>query len=1029
MSALVDMAEVQWGVETRFESLEVLEELSQSEDSSFESLVSNKRYERVEALRSLMTFEKLNGSLSNVMYSMRTAEIDFLAHQFVPVLKFVNSPLGRLLIADEVGLGKTIEAGLIWTECKARYKARRLLVVCPPTLVPKWIRELNNRFSINAEYVDAAGIKKAFDKFARIGPSTSFALVTSYHAMRPRRKERKLLSPWVRYHDTEVGYSSEEEPDSKWTDRAVFYRSLLEWEGKSPFLDLTVFDEAHMMKNTATANHFVGDVLSSSSQSVIALSATPLTTKTRDLYSLLKLVDPDMFHEEAVFNVLSKRNVPAIRLARELQKANIDRDECINLLEQIPKSSAKQSLLEEIQEAEDLTALPESRKIEMLGKANRLNELGMFLSRTRKIELNEQVAIREPVTLDVHPTEEELTLYNGVLALIRQRVAEAGRDLSIFHLIAPALTMTSCLPVMADRLKSGEFKWGDLNELSALDDAYSGGSSDMDFVGENQEKFSLSRDIVSTYDYEANDSKYSKLLENLIERSDDEKVIIFAFFKATLRYLERRLNEDGISCVLVTGDISEVEERDRLLRDFETESTRVLLCSEVVAEGVDLQFCRVVVNYDLPWNPMRVEQRIGRIDRIGQKADSIVIINFNVHGTIDGSIVSQLHHKIGLFQDNVGDLDGIMGDHVTSLTRELLSNELNAEQVDEKVRRTAQAIELEKTRIAEIDEESNSLLGLRSFLQSSVTSGQSLGRYIRPSELRLFADEFFADCYQGQSSCQLSWDTPDEECLTLVFSFDAMNDFEDYLNRNDHPWPRGFSRSSRKVEFTFDPAVHERIRSTNRKVIHINHVHPFVVWMIDSYQQQSREWHPASAVQVASDAVPQGAYLYLILRVILKHPTMSREELIFRVMNVDDGRALDSTVSESLVNEVIEHGTSWHISSGHLDYSDQLDKALDLVTQDCGAIHQSFLEDLEIRINTKRSQIKTHFDRQILTQERRLEGMIESGRARPQDITGTRTRLTNLMARREEELDQIDKETTVSPEFKRVACGIINVTT
>jgi len=198
MSTVVLMAEVKWANQTLFEAAAALEPFNVEEDLSFESLVRNRRYERIESLCSLMTHEKLSGSsLSNVIYSMRTAEIQFFAHQFVPVLKFVNSPLSRLLIADEVGLGKTIEAGLIWTECRARYQARRLLVICPPSLVPKWIRELQDRFAIEAEYADAGTLQEKLKKFKQQGPSQSFALVSSYDALRPRKSEKKILQPWL----------------------------------------------------------------------------------------------------------------------------------------------------------------------------------------------------------------------------------------------------------------------------------------------------------------------------------------------------------------------------------------------------------------------------------------------------------------------------------------------------------------------------------------------------------------------------------------------------------------------------------------------------------------------------------------------------------------------------------------------------------------------------------------------------------------------------------------------------------------
>jgi SNF2 family DNA or RNA helicase len=139
MDSMVLMVEVAWaGGKIDFEPILSLKEFEIAQDDSFESIVSRGRYGQIDEFRSLMTFEKLQGDLSNVMYSMRTAEIDFFAHQFVTVLKFVNSPLSRLLIADEVGLGKTIEAGLIWTECRARFKSRRLLIICPPAFGALW---------------------------------------------------------------------------------------------------------------------------------------------------------------------------------------------------------------------------------------------------------------------------------------------------------------------------------------------------------------------------------------------------------------------------------------------------------------------------------------------------------------------------------------------------------------------------------------------------------------------------------------------------------------------------------------------------------------------------------------------------------------------------------------------------------------------------------------------------------------------------------------------------------------------------
>src|SRR5262245_6983807 len=181
--------------------------------------------------------------LTDVFYSMKTSEIDFYPHQFKPVLRFIESPTNRLLIADEVGLGKTIESGLIWTEWQARHKARRLLVVCTPTLCPKWARELQDRFQLPAEYVDATKLTELMDRFDRQGPGLSFIAITSYHSLRPRKTERAVLEQ-LRLSGGEL----EEGDFRKLPPRVRLLWRLEEWSTTEPFVDMAVFDEATAMK-------------------------------------------------------------------------------------------------------------------------------------------------------------------------------------------------------------------------------------------------------------------------------------------------------------------------------------------------------------------------------------------------------------------------------------------------------------------------------------------------------------------------------------------------------------------------------------------------------------------------------------------------------------------------------------------------------------------------------------------------------------------------------------------------------------
>jgi superfamily II DNA or RNA helicase len=1025
---IVAMAEVQWGDETLFEPVGILEEFKANRDQSFESMVREGRFGKLESVRSLMTFEKLRGDLSNIVYSMRTAEIDFYPHQFLPVLKYVNSPLSRLLIADEVGLGKTIEASLIWTECQARYGARRLLVICPPTLIPKWIRELQDRFAIEAQAVDAKGLLEHYRRLERKGAGYSFALVTSYHALRPRGGERGLLKPWI---DGNFETRARELPEV--TDkqaRPALIKGLTEWNLKHCFADLVVFDEAHLMKNTATASHAVGKVFSSSSQGVVALSATPLTTKTRDLYALMRLVDPDMFRDENTFNSLLGRNRSAVRLANAISKTPLDVDLCLELLANIPASIARTHLQQSLGLYSAAAQPSTSERVVLWGKAQRLNELGAFLNRTRKMEVVGEKVIRHSLTLDVRPSKEEVALYNGLLRLIRRKVKEGGDALSVFHLIGPALAMSSCLPVIAARMREGKSRWGDLNEVIAIEGAFGDDeeSESSDFVGEDPASLMDDLKWLPDYDFEAHDSKYAQLLKGIMKHAPREKVIIFAFFKATLGYLQRRLEQDGIRCLLVTGDTTDRSDRDKLLRSFESPEHRVLLCSEVAAEGVDLQFCRIIVNYDLPWNPMRVEQRIGRIDRIGQLAKTIQIINFNVRGTIDGSIYEHLHSKIGVFKDTVGDLEDIMGEHINKLTKSLLIDVLSPEEAEQRIIQTAQAIEQQRAINKRLDEESDSLIGLRSLLQTSVAKGETLGRYIKASELRRFTSEFFQEAYSGSNLSILNWDTPAEDCLTLQLSHAAISDFDAFLRRTEVGWPRGFDRSSRSALLTFSPERHEKLKRTHRKLLLVNHLHPFIQWVTLTRKDEVKAWHPACASTLNTNQFKAGDYLMLIMRLSLRHPVMSRNELLFRAISLKTGKALDPDDSEELVNQLLEDGRSAAYTS-YPDHSRAFAGLVDLLNSDCRSKQESFAEELELRVNSKRAQITNHFNNAIETAQRRLANMQVPGNPdmNKKGIQLARNQIEANTKRLAEELGSLAGGQDVVPQFKRLACGLVKV--
>ena len=172
-----------------------------------------------------------------------------------------------------------------------------------------------------------------------------------------------------------------------------------------------------------------------------------------------------------------------------------------------------------------------------------------------------------------------------------------------------------------------------------------------------------------------NDSKYNRLcdmLEAYFELHPKAKVIVFSTYRGTLAYLDQRLNEDGISTIVLQGGGTRT--KDDIIKEFRSpQGPSVLLSSEVGGEGVDLQFSWVVVNYDLPWNPMRVEQRIGRVDRLGQESDKVLVWNLFYADTVDARIYQKLYDKLDLCRNALGDFEAILGEKVQELTRDLLT--------------------------------------------------------------------------------------------------------------------------------------------------------------------------------------------------------------------------------------------------------------------------------------------------------------------------------------------------------------------
>ncbi len=1029
LNAMFTMAEVHWGGNAEFVDVSQLKVFDAITPRNPDTNVRQGLYGTIEDLRRRITFEKLRGLLTDVFYSMKASEIDFYPHQFKPVLRFIESPTNRLLIADEVGLGKTIESGLIWTEWQARHKARRLLVVCPPTLCPKWARELQECFHLPAEYADADKLVEWMDRFDRQGPGPGFVAITSYHTLRPFKSERVLIDQLRK-----SGGEMEEAVFRKLPARVRLLWRLEEWNAPEPFIDMVVFDEATAMKNTASASYVVGEILSASAGAALCLSATPIHNQSRDLYALLRLIDPEVFRDQFVFDRLREQNLPVVRLHNLLSQTTWQVEEARRLVNELPFADQKQNLLDR------LTAFTGSHRdcVELRHQVERLNLLSGFVNRTRKRDIISKRVVRQSVTLPVSLTPQETAFYRSVLALIRTEIRRRGERVTSFHLIHPALRMASCLPVIANEVRAG--RWGGFEELENV-------AEDLDFElpEETLAEVSITPDLahLAGYDFEKQDSKYAALREALrlitsgrglksdagqeIQVVAKEKVIIFAFFKATIAYLQRRLEADGYRSVAITGDIHDKVERDQMFQRFADDDNRILLCSEVGAEGVDLQFCRIVVNYDLPWNPMRVEQRIGRVDRIGQQSPTITIINFHVRDTIDGIIYSHLYTKIGIFEHTIGGLESILGEEIPKLTSHIFRADLTPQQAAEQAEQTALAVLARARQEQELEESTGALLAFQDLLSENIGESQRLGRFIKPAELRLHAEDFLSSRYVGADACVIAWDNPARGCLNLKFSFSAFSSFEDFCRLNDYPWPDGFTRNTRTATMVFDPADHEKLKRRYRQIALVTHLHPFFRWITKENETATNKWHQVSAVRLVTSELPPANYFYLIYRMTLEGITR-KDAFHYAVKNLQTGQTLVGIPAESLINQALEIGRS-SFPRAVMDNTQVLAGLRQELAGELKRVQSTFRDDQTQKLSIRRQQIVSHFDRRIITQQLRIETLENAPEIRRRGLAGFRQQLANLQDDRRKQLADLESRASgLTETFTEVACGLIDVT-
>lgn len=463
---------------------------------------------------------------------------------------------GRGMFCDEVGLGKTIEAGLVIKEYLARNIVQRLMVVTPASLVEQWREELAVKFGLTGF------VTSADTEFRATGVEAweKFPLLIASLATARRAEHRARLS-------------------------------------QIPF-DMVVLDEAHHLKNrNSTSWKFVNEL---QRKYILLLTATPIENNLDELYNLITLLKPGQ-----------------LKTPREFRKQFVVSGD--------PR-------------------LPKNR-----GQLREL--LGDVMVRHTRSQVNINLPPRQANTVRLNLSEEEAEFYKAVSDCVRKLLAPPTSSALKENPVEKESTLrqTDRFALMTLQREIGS------SPKAAEATLRSFGARVTDEES-RQRLLALAERSTQIHSW-AKAEALEKLLKTILH-DPTEKVIIFTHFRRTLEKLTELLQKMGVDFVQYHGEMDMLS-KNQAIADFESRAN-ILLSTEAAGEGRNLQFCRTMINFDIPWNPMRIEQRVGRIHRVGQTRD-VRIYNLSARGTVEDYLLEILDQKLNMFELVIGEMDMILG--------------------------------------------------------------------------------------------------------------------------------------------------------------------------------------------------------------------------------------------------------------------------------------------------------------------------------------------------------------------------------
>jgi SNF2 family DNA or RNA helicase len=800
----------------------------------------------------LTSLHILSPSTAN-LFSLRSGRVHFVPYQYRPVLKLIRADLPRLLIADEVGVGKTIEAGLIIKELRARMDISSVLVICPKALVAerKWYNEMK-RFDEQFTALD--------------GPLLRHCLQESHvEGEWPEQYARAILPFSLFDSDLVFGKNGRGR-------RAKSNSTGLLTLDPPPKFDLVIVDEAHHIRNSTTLLHHGVRYFCDNAHAVVMLTATPVQLGSQDLFTLLNVLRSDLIIDRPSFEQMAEPNKFISAAVQHCRGAGPDwQRETITCLDAAANTSwgdlfiRKSPVFENAYQQLHKVSLGDSERVGLTRTVEELYTFSPFINRTRRRDIG-AFTTRKPETLTVDFTAAQKSLHDGVLSVIERILVRChGQQNVKFMMTTIRRQAASCLyglnPMLADILM------GKLDRLELLEASDNDDEADLGFV--SQVRSEVEGLLEQAAQLSPADPKVNAFVKVLLDNSkrQNNKALVFSTFRHTLSYLMRHTNSRGLRVGLIHGDVND-DERADLRRRFslpkeDNNAIDVLLSSEVGCEGLDFQFCDFLVNYDLPWNPMRIEQRIGRIDRYGQQSETIAIVNLITPGTVDADIYDRCLSRIGVFQQALGGSEEILGKITQELHDIAESFSLNQEERNLRLQQLADnGIRLIREE-QELETKQSEFFGLN-------VPNQAWRDEIQSTETFWLSAAAIQGCVAAYLAHRSSSDGEhllgDKSLKTLRLNQETrgrlLEDYKRLQRSNDmvsRAWEKWLKGSLPTLPVTFEQTT----AVENPKAVYLSVVHPIV-------QQAARFLEitePAYATLAAASAtIPRGTHFFAVYR-------------------------------------------------------------------------------------------------------------------------------------------------------------------